>query len=160
MTSVVRGEKTPFVLILFNYWLFQKVRGAKTFFYLTAMSKSAYLFSTSCEKQISCLNSVRVLYKQGGRLLGLSRRRFILQATSLQRTVNIENKAGYNSTHGKVSSLFFPAKKYCCTQSTYSTSFMWTEAKDSRPLLQKKPFFEQTLTVFMQFCQYLCYHAS
>ena len=34
-------------------------RGAKTFFYLTSMSKSAFLFSMSCEKQISCLYSVR-----------------------------------------------------------------------------------------------------
>jgi hypothetical protein len=33
-------------------------RGAKTFFYLTSMSKSAYFFSTSCEKRISCLYSV------------------------------------------------------------------------------------------------------
>ncbi len=40
-------------------------------------------------------------------LFSLSRRCFIRQATSLQRTVNIKNKAGYNSTRGTVSSLLF-----------------------------------------------------
>ncbi len=32
---------------------------------LTAMSKSAYLFSASCEKWISCLSSGAFIYKQG-----------------------------------------------------------------------------------------------
>ncbi len=36
---------------------------------------------------------------------GLSRYRFLLQTTSLQRTVNNKNKAGHNSTRGTVSSL-------------------------------------------------------
>jgi hypothetical protein len=47
------------------------------------------------------------IYKLGGKLFGLSRCRFILQATSLQRTGNIKNKAGHKNTHGTVSSLFF-----------------------------------------------------
>ncbi len=59
---------------------------------------------------------------------------YILQATSLQKAVNIKNKAGHNSTRGTVSSLFFSHWKYCCTQSTYSASFMWTEVIDSRLL--------------------------
>ncbi len=50
---------------------------------------------------------VAFIYKQGGRLFFLSRRRYILQATSLQRTVNNKNKACHNSTCGTVSSLFF-----------------------------------------------------
>ncbi len=41
----------------------------------------------------------------------LSRLHYILQATSLQKAVNINNKAGQNSTRGTVSSLlFFPLK--------------------------------------------------
>jgi hypothetical protein len=48
------------------------------------------------------------LYISRGRgLFGLSWHRFILQATSLQRTVNIKNKAGQSSTCGTVRSLLF-----------------------------------------------------
>ncbi len=84
-------------------------RGANACPYLTLMSKSAYLLSMSCEKRISCilLYSVRAYKMERGRLFFLRRHRYILQATSLQKTVNIKNKAGHNSTHGTVSSLLF-----------------------------------------------------
>ncbi len=49
----------------------------------------------------------RLYISRGRGLFGLSQRRFILQATSLQRTVNIKNKADHNSTLGTVSSLLF-----------------------------------------------------
>ncbi len=94
-------------LMVISRNLFYKSGVQKTFFYLTSMSKSASLFSMSCEKWISCLYSGVFIYKQGGRLFGLSWRRFILQATSLQRTVNIKNKASHNSTRGTVSFMFF-----------------------------------------------------
>jgi hypothetical protein len=53
-------------------------------------------------------NIVARLYISRGRgILGLSRHRFILQATSLQRTVVYKNKGGHNSTCGTASSLLF-----------------------------------------------------
>ncbi len=82
-------------------------RGANICPYLTSMSKSAYLLSMSCEKRISCLYSVHAYISEPERLFFLSQRHYILQATSLQKTVNLKNKAGQNSTCGTVSSLFF-----------------------------------------------------
>jgi hypothetical protein len=62
----------------------------------------------------------------------LNRLHYILQATSLQKAVNIKNKAGHNSTRGTVGSLLSSRRKNCCTQSTSSTSFIWREVIDSR----------------------------
>jgi|LakMenE18May11ns_1017448.scaffolds.fasta_scaffold9264280_1 hypothetical protein len=117
---------------------------SRNLFYKTGVQKPSSTFLQSQSLPTSFLRAVRseypayivfaFIYKQGGRLFFLSRRRYILQATSLQRTVNNKNKACHNSTRGTVSSLFFPAEIYCCTQSTYSKSLVWTEAKDSRPL--------------------------
>ncbi len=63
-----------------------------------------------------------------------SRRRFILQTTSLQGTVSNKNKAGHNSTHGIVSSLLFSRWKVVLHTVYIFNILMWTKAKDSRPL--------------------------
>jgi hypothetical protein len=66
------------------------------------MSKSACLFSTSCEKRISCLLYIvaRLYISRGRGIFGLSRHHFILQTTCLKRSVNNKNKACHNSTRG------------------------------------------------------------
>jgi hypothetical protein len=51
-----------------------------------------------------------------------------------------KNKAGYNSTWGTVSSLFFFPLKVLLHTVYIFNFFMWTEVTDSRHLLQKKPF--------------------
>ncbi len=113
VTSAVGGggrKRDFFKYSLINGYLKKPVlqeRSANICPYLISMSKSAYLLSMSCEKRISCLYSVGAYINAPERLFFLSRRHYILQATSLQKTVNIKNKAGQNSTRGTVSSLFF-----------------------------------------------------
>ncbi len=114
-----------------DFFIYSSIKGYfKKPFYKTGVRKPSSTLLQCQSLPTSFLRAVRSEYpanivfalSRGGRLFFLSRLRYILQATSLQKAVNNKNKAGHNSTRGTVSSLLFPAKKYCCTQSTYSTS--------------------------------------
>ncbi len=74
-------------------------------------SFESYLFSTSCEEGKCVLYSENRSTKDAPkRAVVLSRLHYILQATSLQRTVYTKNKAGHNSTRGSKLFVVFPAE--------------------------------------------------
>jgi hypothetical protein len=102
---------------------------AGNFIYLTAVSKSAYLFPVSCENRYSAYIVIRHYISCGEGEYCLNRCHFNPEATSPRRVGISKNRAGHISTHWTVSSLLFSRQKYCCTQSTYLTSLLWTEAK-------------------------------
>ena len=102
------------------------------FLLLIALANCAHLLSTCLAGENGTLYSEGRAYKRALKLVASS------QSTALLPTGNIsaedsvcKNKVGHNSTRGIVSPLLFFLLKYCCTKSTFPTSYV-TEVVNSR----------------------------
>jgi hypothetical protein len=86
---------------------FSQVKGGKPSSTLLQFQSLPTSFQRAVRSEYPAYIVARLYISRGWGLFGLSQCRFILQATSLLRTVNIKNKAGHNSAQGTVSSLLF-----------------------------------------------------
>ncbi len=95
------------------------------FLLLIALENCAHLLSTCLASKNGVLYSEGRAYKRTPELVASP------QPTTLYSTGKIsaedsvyKNEVGHNSTHGKVSPLIFFPLNYCCTKSTFPTSYV------------------------------------
>ncbi len=91
----------------YNKKPFSQIRGGKPFSTLLQCQSLPTSFPRAVRSEFPAYIVARLYISQRRGIFGLSRRRFILQTTSLQRKVNNKNTAGHNGTRGTGSSLLF-----------------------------------------------------
>ncbi len=95
------------------------------FLLLIAVANCAHLLSMCLAGENGTLYSEGRAYKRAPNLVAIP------QSTALHPTGNIsaedsvhKNKVGHNSTHGIVTLCYFSCRNYCCTKSTFPTSYV------------------------------------